>query len=84
MSTRSTPCSTTPALVSKPPSGLAAPDLYLRVDTDGDVQWTADAEAATTFDSMREATRAALRLPSGLRAFSVPRGGEILAHRALH
>ena len=81
---RSSTDAASPALVSKPPGGHADPDLYLKLGADGAAQWTSDAETATIFDSMREATRAALRLPSGLRAFSLPRGGEILAHRAVH
>ena len=83
MSIRSTPRLATPALVSRPTPGRDDPGLYLSLTAEGAARWTDDAEAAMRFESMREATRAALRLPSSLRAFSVPRGGEMLA-RASH
>jgi len=45
---------------------------YLQLGPGGAQQWVTDAAAATPFGSMREATRAALRLPARLRAFSLP------------
>jgi hypothetical protein len=45
---------------------------YLRVTEDGRNVWVADPASATPFGSMREATRMAIRLPSGLRAFGMP------------
>lgn len=36
------------------------------------VVWTDAAAAATHFASVREATRAAMRLPSRMRAFALP------------
>lgn len=44
---------------------------YLIKDV-GPAQWVANADAAARYQSLREATRAALRLPSGLRAFALP------------
>lgn len=50
---------------------------YLRWQTVGRPSWVPDPASATTFPSMREATRAAMRLPSVLRAFGLPREPEI-------
>ena len=36
------------------------------------VTWTAASELAQRFHNVREATRAAMRLPSSLRAFALP------------
>jgi len=36
------------------------------------VTWTAAAELAQRFQNVREATRAAMRLPSRMRAFALP------------
>jgi hypothetical protein len=47
--------------------------LFLQYSPDGTPCWIDDPEAATAFDSMREATRAALHLPAALRAYSLPR-----------
>ena len=58
------------------------PDEYLALAV-GRARWTDDLAAATTFESMREATRAALALPGGLRAYSVPLRSE-LAFARLH
>jgi hypothetical protein len=65
------------AVVSRAPVGAYAPVQYLTV-RDGASDWTADLAAATTFASMREATRAALRLPSATRAFGLPLQSEII------
>ena len=36
------------------------------------ITWTAAADLAQRFQNVREATRAAMRLPSRLRAFALP------------
>ncbi len=65
-----------PAVISRP----GATDTYLLLSETGPPDWTGDMRRATVFTSMREATRMALRLPSGLRAYSLPCGGEMTAH----
>jgi hypothetical protein len=62
---------TTGAIVSKV-DPIAHADRFLHVTDAGVFEWVGDPEAATPFASMREATRMALRLPSGQRAFGVP------------
>jgi len=52
---------------------------YLVVSPQGAPIWTADPRSATTFISMREATRAALRLPAAGCAFSLPLRPELAA-----
>ena len=42
--------------------------------------WVDDALTATSFPSMREATRVAMRLTSKLRAFGGPRQSEVNSH----
>lgn len=49
---------------------------YLQM-AEGRLVWVADPAAASTFASMREAMRMALRLPSGLRAYGLPRDPEL-------
>jgi hypothetical protein len=61
----------TGAVVSKV-DPIAHADRYLHVTDRGGFEWVGDLEHATPFASMREATRMALRLPSGQRAFGVP------------
>jgi hypothetical protein len=63
------PVACRPAVVSK---AARAGAEYLRVTDDGTSVWVADPASATPFGSMREATRVAVRLPSGLRAFGMP------------
>lgn len=46
-------------------------EKYLRVERD-DVFWETDSARATPFPSLREASRAAFRLPSAWRAFGLP------------
>ena len=48
-------------------------DRYLVLRADGVLAWTDDVEAATPFETLREATRTALRLPSALKAYGLPR-----------
>lgn len=66
-----------PAVVTRAPIHPWDPNQYLRVSADGPESWTSDPAAATAFASMREAARAALRLPSALRAFGLPLQAEI-------
>jgi hypothetical protein len=61
-----------PALVSRAPASPEGDELFLVLTPAGQAHWTPEPAAATPFQSMREAARAALRLPSALRAFSVP------------
>ncbi len=61
-----------PALVSRAPGSSREEELYLILTPAGQAAWTPKPADATSFESMREASRAALRLPAGLRAFSVP------------
>lgn len=49
------------------PQGLE----YLVRDT-GRTEWAPAAQAAARFETLRDATRAALRLPSALRAYALP------------
>lgn len=73
-----------PAVVSRAPSGPLQPIEYLRLATPERVDWTQDLASATAFASMREAARAALRLPSSLRAFSLPLQAELKTREDLH
>ena len=59
------------AVVSKV-DPIAHADRYLRLTETGACEWVLDPDGATPFSSMREATRMALRLPAGQRAFGVP------------
>ncbi len=70
MSVADTPPQPMSAVISR--SGAQA--SYLLLSETGAADWTADVRAATLFASMREATRAALRLPASLRAYSLPAG----------
>ena len=45
---------------------------YLVHDAKGRDEWNVSSQAAAKFQNLREATRAALRLPSGLKAFALP------------
>ena len=45
---------------------------YLRLDPEGQPHWVRDPSSATAFASMRDAARAAVHLPSALRAFGLP------------
>lgn len=47
---------------------------YLVRDT-GRTEWAAVAQQAVRFETLRDATRAALRLPSALRAYALPAEG---------
>ena len=64
---------TLPAFVARIVDYAADGPAYLRLATDGAMEWVARQSEATPFVSMREATRHATRLPAKLRAFGVPR-----------
>jgi hypothetical protein len=68
--------SSSPALVTRPCERDDAA-RYLLIAPEGGPRWVHDPEQATAFASMREATRMALRLPSALRAFGLPRAPEL-------
>jgi hypothetical protein len=65
-----------PAIVARTPLGDDKAS-YLQWPTVGQPNWVTDPASATTFPSMREATRMATRLPSSLRAFGLPREPEL-------
>jgi hypothetical protein len=65
-----------PAIVARTTLGDAKAS-YLQWPTIGRPNWVSDPASATTFPSMREATRMATRLPSGLRAFGLQREPEL-------
>jgi hypothetical protein len=69
----------TPALVARPSLRAIDPSQYLLMSPEGTAAWVGDPAAATAFESMREAMRAALRLPGSVRAFALPRGVELAA-----
>jgi hypothetical protein len=75
---------THPAIVSRCDTHRNAQDRYLQLTADGSPRWIEDPEAATAFESMREAQRAAVRLPAVLRAYGVPRRAELMVARDLH
>jgi hypothetical protein len=70
------------AIVARPGLQGGAPDGYLRLDADGQPNWTKDPADATAFASMREAARAAFRLPAGVKAYGLPRSLELSLSRA--
>lgn len=72
------------ALVCRNPGFRETSDQYLRMTGDGAAVWTSDPQVATSFPSLREAARAAFRLPAGLKAYGVLRQPEITLLRALH
>lgn len=52
---------------------------YLVVSPQGSATWTADPRIATAFASMRDATRATLRLAGASRGFGLPLSTELAA-----
>ncbi len=65
------------AIVARPAIYADENDRYLRFDDRGEATWTLDPADATSFDSMREAARAAFRLPASFRAYGLPRSVEL-------
>jgi hypothetical protein len=72
-----------PAIVARHAYDPDAAEEYLVLAPNGAASWTADSRIATAFASMREATRAALRLSGASRAFGLPLRPE-LALQGLH
>ncbi len=72
------------AIVSRCDASSNAQDRYLQLTADGTPRWIEDPEGATAFESMREAQRAAVRLPAALRAYGIPRRAELMIGRGLH
>lgn len=73
-----------PALVSRPLERAGAADQYLVLGPRGAARWTADPSVATTFGSMREATRAALHLPGAVRAYGMPLRSALAARASVN
>jgi hypothetical protein len=71
-----------PAIVARPAVRSDEHESYLLLTPLGQPTWTADPQVATAFDSMREAARAAFRLPANVRAFGLPRSVELSLSRA--
>ena len=46
--------------------------LEYLVRTTGTTEWAVNEQVAAKFETLREATRAAMRLPGALRAFALP------------
>ena len=65
------------ALVSKSGLSGAGPAEYLLLSDTGAASWVTDPLAATTFETMRDATRMAMRLPARLRAYGLRRDVEV-------
>lgn len=66
------------AIVARPGAG----DTYLLLTPLGQASWTGDPQSATPFASMREAARAAFRLPANVRAYGLPLAAELALARA--
>jgi hypothetical protein len=73
-----------PAVVSRAPAHPWDPMQYLQICEGKAEGWTLDPAAATAFASMRDAVRAALRLPAAVRAFGLPLQTELNARQNLH
>ena len=69
------------AVVSRPALRADEPASYLMLSPQGQAAWTTDPSTATSFASMREAMRAAMRLPSNLRAFGLLREVEVALNK---
>jgi hypothetical protein len=72
----------TSAIVARHPNGADDRDSYLQLDAQGHPNWIRDPASATPFASMREAARAAFRLPASLRAYGLPRSVELTLNPA--
>jgi hypothetical protein len=66
-----------PAIVARATAQAGAAASYLVLSAAGAPDWTQDPHSATAFASMREAARMALRLPAALRAYGLPRSGDL-------
>jgi hypothetical protein len=70
-----------PAVVARPSIRSDEQASYLLLTPHGQATWTGDPRAATAFASMREAARAAFRLPGALRAYGLPLSVELTLAR---
>lgn len=70
-----------PAIVARPGVRSDEHESYLLLNPLGQATWTGDPMVATTFESMREAARAAFRLPANVRAYGLPRSVELTLAR---
>lgn len=75
---------TRPAVVTRSSGRPVDSGQYLSLVDDRLPVWTEDLASATAFNSMREATRVALRLPGSIRAFALPLEIERSTHGSLH
>ncbi|MFO1015904.1 MAG: hypothetical protein U1E50_19295 [Caulobacteraceae bacterium] len=57
-------------------------ELYLLMTPEGRPAWVNDPETATPFETLREATRMATRLPASAQAYGVPLDAQLMAHVA--
>lgn len=73
-----------PAVVTHAVEQSVAHGRYLLITPQGAPAWVDDPSVATAFESMREATRAAMRLPAAIKAYGMPCNVEIHAGRQLH
>ena len=48
--------------------------LEYLVQTAGTTEWAVNEQGAAKFETLRDATRAAMRLPGAFRAFALPTG----------
>lgn len=71
-----------PAIVARHVYDAGAAEQYLVLAPNGAASWTANSRVATAFESMREATRAALHLSAACRAFGLPLGAEAASRTA--
>jgi len=69
-----------PAIVARF-EGADSRERYLRVERDR-VIWETDSALATSFPSLRDASRAAFRLPAAWRAFGLPALADLPPHAA--
>jgi hypothetical protein len=72
------------AIVARRRLDPGSPGQYLQLSSECPPRWTSDPAAATAFESMREAARAAARLPAVVCAYGLPRDAEVLMGRDLH
>ena len=72
------------AIVSRCDNLHHGKEQFLQYGAQDTPRWVDQPEGATAFESMREATRAAIRLPADLRAYSLPWPLEIPPPRHLH
>jgi hypothetical protein len=72
-----------PAIVSRRGMKAAGLSQYLQLSGSGAARWIDDPQDATTFESMREALRAATRLPARCRAYAASLPAERLVRQGM-